>query len=118
LIIIALWVYLSPDGSGFGDVQYDHIRVGMTQQEVEDLLGSPPGDYSPSDYAPWDLGEPHYTSTDGNVGIWMNDRILIEVIFDADGRVVRKQAFTMYRHEDESFRMPRFIRKLLQKVGL
>jgi hypothetical protein len=41
---VAVWL-CAPKKGDFDFAQFDEIRVGMTQREVENVLGCPPGDY-------------------------------------------------------------------------
>jgi hypothetical protein len=65
---------------------FDRIAVGMMEQEVEEIIGGPPGDYSP--FLPtWTrvvevAGDNHQS--------WVGEELIIHVGFDSDGRVVDK----------------------------
>jgi hypothetical protein len=69
---------------------FDRIEIGMTQAEVEELLGGPPGNYSP----PYPLSEPIFTTLGLTLvpetwrkEVWFDDKAYYEVYFDADGHV-------------------------------
>jgi hypothetical protein len=77
----------------FGQVKFtqetcDRIRLGMTRDQVEALLGGPPGNYSPKCL----LTEPHWDRRpplpQGDQ--WLSEHGRIVVVFDADGRAVFK----------------------------
>jgi hypothetical protein len=73
----------------FRPENYKAIRPGMTLQQVEDLLGGPPGDYG------WFLIGSTIMTEEGSIVppgskelLWFNDNHRIEVFFDGQGRVV------------------------------
>jgi hypothetical protein len=43
ILCVALWVYLAQERFGEGDFQ--HLRIGMSLEEVQEVVGCPPGDY-------------------------------------------------------------------------
>jgi hypothetical protein len=88
----------------FNRADYERIREGMTEAEVEAVLGVPPGNYC-SDYygryTIWDQVEAHYTDTticDGRK--WFSDTGFVVVYFRAPGAVVAK-SFSEVRFHGE-----------------
>jgi hypothetical protein len=89
---ILLWQFLAPAAPdrGLAHCNYTLVRVGMSQAEVEALLGGPPGNYGR--YADGETG----MTMEGYAGrppgaaerIWCDDAHRFEVYFDAKGRVV------------------------------
>jgi hypothetical protein len=71
---------------------FDRITEGMTQREVEEVLGRPPGDYTdrrdPSYVLNWHKGASHRLEE------WLSDDGLGLAGFDEDGRVVEKDFFS------------------------
>src|SRR4051812_18243169 len=82
---LALW--LTSPGHHITPERFEHIEVGMTQQEVETVLGGPAGDYS------WGA-EPWVESSKTmelllcrvvRTQTWVGDDAAIEVGFDRQG---------------------------------
>lgn len=67
------------------------IENGMTQQEVEHLLGGPPGIYYPSyPGAGWGMTGEGYQVRDAAEFLWWDDKKRYEVWFNDRGKVVGK----------------------------
>jgi hypothetical protein len=65
------------------------IRAGMTLQQVEDVLGGPPGDYGWFWFGSAMMTEEGVIAPLGSTEmVWFNDDKRIEVHFDNQGRVV------------------------------
>jgi hypothetical protein len=65
------------------------IRPGMTLQQVEDLLGGPPGDYGLFWFGSGMMTQEGVIAPPGSTEmVWFNDDQRIEVHFDKQGRVV------------------------------
>ncbi len=73
------------------EANYQRIKNGMSQDEVEAIFNAWPGDYSGGIYY-YPGEENYYLEEDGTIsGIWMTDKWWIEVFFDPrDGTVVGK----------------------------
>ena len=77
---------------------FERIRDGMTLQEVENLLGGPPGNYSripDKEAGLWtidpdrpDLNRQFFIGRE----VWSGDELAVAVWFDDQGRVVRKES--------------------------
>jgi hypothetical protein len=66
---------------------FSQLGLGMTQAQVEGLLGGPPGNYGR--YASGEMTLEEYSAPPGAVErIWCDDSNRFEIYFDADGRVV------------------------------
>jgi hypothetical protein len=70
---------------------YSLIRPGMTQAEVEELFGGPPGNYGR--YLPPEtfslIGYSVHQRLNWSVALdWYDDSHYFEILFDANGRVV------------------------------
>jgi hypothetical protein len=64
------------------------IRPGMTLNEVEDLLGGPPGDYGWLWFGSSAMTLEGVVAPPGSTEmVWLNDDKRIEVYFDKQGRV-------------------------------
>lgn len=89
----ALWLTLQPTPPQPHVAGFDHIESGMTQADVEAAFRLPAGDYRrrPADPFPDDdeLGLfVHRRDFVDEVREWRTDAVVIQVGFDADGRVV------------------------------
>jgi hypothetical protein len=79
---------------------YEKIRFGLTLQEVESIIGAPPGDYGPGRGEEIDYG---YTSTllymqnHPNAKMWWAGTVGIRVCFNKEGLVEGKGGQTIFR---------------------
>jgi hypothetical protein len=87
------------------------IQVGMTEREVIDIIGAPPGNYGfgegevePifTDWIMWDTNDPELRTPRGPVQLsdsrtWLGQESGIEVFFDIDGKVASKSQRTVWR---------------------
>lgn len=71
-------------GAGITKANYERITVGMTLQEVEAVLGCPPGDYTDGQAL-----NPHLRDS-APCGQWLGFGGEVGVDFDPAGRVERK----------------------------
>src|SRR5688500_6429655 len=81
------WVMLSP-GSRITRENYERIQVAMTRQEVENLLGGPPGDYGSGNVvAEWGTFSPEglLGQSNPNVKVWLGSDFFISLLFSEDG---------------------------------
>jgi hypothetical protein len=76
----------------------DRISIGMTRDQVEDVLGGPPGDYRTRDPITPDVGL-YYVFWDK----WKGDRGMILVEFDSDNRVIDKNHFDFWLQRQRSW---------------
>lgn len=82
----------------WADIQprFDRIAEGMTQEEVEEILGFPPGEYRSSPgfmlVGPGHIQKPaeEWTKSPYSLKVWYFDEGHVEVIFDRDGEVAGK----------------------------
>ncbi len=92
---LALSFMREPRKITFAQELADQISIGMTRDEVEAILGCPPGDYTtgPCDTPP--LGSRGFIRDK-----WLSDTGIIVVLFNDDGRVVLVEFWSM---QNESF---------------
>lgn len=84
---LGIWFVTRPHP--VNETNFNRIRVGMTQAEVEAILGCPPGDYATR---PWmaDAFEEDYQEPD-RLETWASDWGYIRVRFDKSDRVSAKE---------------------------
>jgi hypothetical protein len=76
------------------------IRIGMSQSEVEELLGGPPRNYGSIITGGGMISEEGYRSPPGSVErIWCDDSNRFEIFFDSQGRVVGHHKRGIYSQE-------------------
>jgi hypothetical protein len=89
-----------PRAAGVNADNVDRIQVGMSAEEVDDILGVPPGDYrrppgfrmvGPG-HIPWSE-----TARGGRLAVWYVPRYHVEVLYDRNGCVLGK-----YWHDAEA----------------
>ncbi len=103
---------MSP-GSRITPSSIQSITVGMTQAEVEMLLGVPPGDYDPDstvESLPESFVVGHAIAGTGKH--WIGFRAAVFVTFDKAGRVVEICPLAVHKMS------PNLIQKWRQKLGL
>ena len=92
---------------------FSQIEPGMTQAEVEALLGGPPGNYGRYSGKFGEMTQEAYLAPPGSVEkIWCNDERRFEIYFDQEGRVVGKHKRAGYQQ-----RFPRSWREVRAWVG-
>ena len=84
---------------GITQANYERIREGMTLQEVQKLLGGPPGNYSripDKEAGLWtidpnrpDLNRQFFIGRE----VWIGNELAVAVWFDDQERVVRKESY-------------------------
>lgn len=77
------------------------IERGMTRQQVEELLGVPPGNYSQggrAEYFAWGFERPPWGEE------WIGDEVAIIVNFDENDLVMGRGAGWVRRNEDWYFK--------------
>jgi hypothetical protein len=85
LVVIREWF---PGPTGITATSHARIRPGMSQAEVEAIIGLPPGLYFTRPWILWD-GPGRFVIDEGHRREWWwNSFGLLEVGFDASGRVV------------------------------
>jgi hypothetical protein len=97
-VLPILWYALSLR-PGITQANYQRIREGMTLQEVENLLGGPPGNYSripDKEAALWTI-DPDRPDLDRQffIGreVWVGNEWAVAVWFDDEERVARKESY-------------------------
>jgi hypothetical protein len=113
LLLITMSVVIVSFSPRSGDqiirVNYDKIKEGMTQDEVEEILGGPPGVYSersPSDGISFEIA----LSEPCEQKLWLGKRGVAHVWFNQRGRVIYK------RFEEESWTILRLLTEIRERV--
>jgi hypothetical protein len=86
VLVTGLWFVVRPRPHRINEGGFDQITQGMTRQEVEEILGRPPGNYTDRREASFGGRRSAFTFPED----WLSDDGLILVTFDEEGRVVRK----------------------------
>jgi hypothetical protein len=111
-IALLMWAVLPPHAS-VSRGNYNKIRVGMTEAEVEALLGGPGEDLAPLTYEDVHVDELpplQLHSLPYRLHHWRSNTHMITVIFDREGRVAGK---TYSRDPTVSF-----LRRFIDWLGL
>ena len=94
---------------------FSQIQQGMTQAEVEKLLGGPPGNYGRYSEKSGFMTLEGYFAPAGSVEkVWCNDKHRFEVYFDQDGQVVGQHKRAGY----EQGSAPSWLERLRAWLGL
>src|SRR5262245_16040141 len=84
-----LTVAFAPPARRLNVDAYPLVRTGMTQAEVEGLLGGPPGNYGRHATGRGLMTAEGYIAPAGSVErVWCDDAHRFEIYFDPEGRVV------------------------------
>jgi hypothetical protein len=84
----ALWLSLVLGGDRITWRSFQRIQVGMTQKEVEAILGGPPGEYAVPK-----IGLTRFTPPEGE---WWGAEAIIVIEFTKERRVLRKWLYNPY----------------------
>jgi hypothetical protein len=89
LVIVGVWPGGNPQPRARLQVEnYPRIQIGMSQAEVEALLGGPPGNYGKYADGGWMMTAEGYIAPTGSVErIWCDDSTRYEIYFDNKGCV-------------------------------
>jgi hypothetical protein len=94
VLVTGLWFLTKPRPHQINQVGFDQITEGMTQQEVEEVLGGPPGDYTDRR---WVLlvsyDNPMFFRALARREDWLSDDGSVCVAFDEGSRVVEKKFY-------------------------
>lgn len=93
--LVATWKVLKVEN-------FAKIRYGMSQQQVEELLGGPPGEYGRNTGDVWMSTEGYITPGETEKR-WWDDENRLEVFFDNNGRVTRKHKRESYHRYKVTF---------------
>jgi len=108
LALVALAFFLARDSKvHFTQRQCNRIQAGMTRQEVEAVLGMPPGNYRTRPFTDGQDGAIAgclFVALQGKqpIGFWLGDAGAIVVWFDERGIVTDKDYCPAKRPEDQS----------------
>jgi hypothetical protein len=81
-----VWLHV---GKRLNVESFSQIQFGMTQSEVEKLLGGPPGNYGRySEKSGFMTLEGYFAPASAVEKVWCDDAHRFEVYFDPEGRVV------------------------------
>lgn len=99
LVIVGVWPKGNPQPRARLQVEnYDQIQIGMSQSEVEALLGGPPGNYGQHADGGWMMTLEGYISPTGSVErIWCDDSTRHEIYFDKKDCVVGRHKRAGYQ---------------------
>jgi hypothetical protein len=96
------YLLTAPRWGRISQEQFLSVRVGMTQKQVEGIIGYPPGNYARPGWVRFDdcnyVGAQHWVSDNGELFVW----------FDRDG-CVRDVKYSFILHFGEP---PSFIERL------
>jgi hypothetical protein len=84
--LAGLWWW---DPPGVTLARFNRIEEGMTQNDVELLLGVPPGDFSPGGVN-WEILHNGLRGINHTSRLWCDEECAIRIDFDEHGRVARK----------------------------
>jgi hypothetical protein len=93
--------------------QFERIEQGMSREEVETILGAPPGYYHTRHYCPKISSSVPYVDFD----FWVGDEGMVRVRFDDTGRAhwMQFQEITLL---DEPWERPSLIDRMRTWLGL
>jgi hypothetical protein len=103
---LALW--LSASRHRINQESIKLIEIGMTQSEVEALLGAPPGNYSVGGISAHAIPPPPYRRED-----WIGDECAVDVYFDSSGNVIGVSVNPVFKVPRESM-----VAKIRRWLGL
>jgi outer membrane protein assembly factor BamE (lipoprotein component of BamABCDE complex) len=112
-LVVALGILLARHRPGphLDRAAYDRIEPGMTQAQVEAILGGPPGDYGARDLEDYvQTGGAGQLPGVGRVEHWLGKTAFVGVEFDDQGIVTAKELTEI--REQGAPPLVRFIRRL------
>jgi hypothetical protein len=100
--------------------RFAEVRVGMTQAEVEQILGGPPGDYGRHQGGVTRMTAEGYDPRGSVLKYWFDDSTRLEIAFDAQDRVVGTHKRFSWRREPAppDSQLQAFIRWVRRQCGL
>lgn len=99
-VVLGFWLWSKPFGPRLLVENYPKVQMGMSQAEVEELLGGPPGNYGRYAGGSTMMTEEGYMSPPGSVErIWCDDNNRFEIYFDAQNQVVGHHKRAGYKQE-------------------
>ncbi len=119
-VVVCSFLLLAPARSRITEANCDKIQEGMTQREVEAILGGPPGDYATRPYNR-EIGMIvglHLQNAEDYVSKeWIGDEGIITIEFYKDGTVVWTD-WRPFRQPDIWDRMEQMRDYLRQRLAL
>jgi hypothetical protein len=113
LALATVWFALPRPGINHSNFQ--RIKAGMTQADVEALMGCPPGDYSDDNAFLWAYGEGWGVRNAGMDACWTSNDGLVSASFDANGLVNGAQ-FQPIGHREQTF--GEFLTRFWRRFGI
>jgi hypothetical protein len=98
ILAFLLWQFSgATPGRRLAHENYPLVRLGMSQAEVEELLGGPPGNYGRYANGKSMMTLEGYIPPAGAAErVWCDDSNRLEIYFDAEGRVVGHHRRAVY----------------------
>jgi len=88
-VLLLAWIVSRDAGRRLNREGFSQLRLGMTQAEVESLLGGPPGNYGRYDDRFAEMTMEGYERPPGSVErVWCDDAHRFEIYFDQEDQVV------------------------------
>src|SRR5438876_12330427 len=92
VIVVGILILRHRPGPQINRASYEQIQVGMTQAQVEAILGGPPGDYGARELEAYThIGSEGQLPEVGRVERWLGTSAFIAVEFDGLGTATAKE---------------------------
>ena len=121
IVAVAVTLFYNQRPCGIDKNGFAAISDGMTRDEVESILGRPPGDYTTKKemyfrFPPGSANAALYLGWTWEE--WISDHGWITLTFDRDGKVIQKDFRGVYDLPDRPFleRIERFARQLFGRM--
>jgi hypothetical protein len=117
-VVVLLWLFFSTDR--ISPQSYDRIMLGMTQEEVEAIIGLPPGDYYSGPMGVFGRG-PFVLLTDAEgeggmnspMSFWRGDTWQINVTLNENREVVGRSLSSLHAPVSGQFSFLEWLRERL-----
>lgn len=87
LVSFYVCIWLSGPGHQITEERFARIKAGMTEKEVESILGVPPGDYETKKRMPLPTRDLFVPTVPCETKVWEGNGLIITIWFDAGGKV-------------------------------